>query len=310
MTTALDQNCASPALPALRREIYAKSAVSRADLSQVLRLDRVDSAEEYARLLADVATDLLVNQPDPPKYVVQTDVDWLIGEIAASKVAYGAEIQMLTEVIRLAVSVPSSLVGFCVSEIEKAVVCGREGHPAGVIAKEDTQALRAAVFAAVDGDSLHVSRSSAEGLFRIAHAAKNAADDREFDEFFAKAIGNYLMGLAFRWTPSRADELGKERWLNEKPAGFSAFLGAMFGANKSAGLSAKTVDEVDDARLREENDADAREIATASEIDAAETDWLMAHLSRSGALTSAERALLGFLQREAPSLPARLAALA
>jgi hypothetical protein len=309
MTAALDQTCASLTLPALRREIYAKSAVSRADLSQVLRLDRIDSADEYARLLADVATDLLVNQPDPPKYVVQMDVDWLIGEIAASKVAYGAEIQMLTEVIRLAVSVPSSLVGFCVSEIEKAIVCGREGHPAGVIAKEDTQALRAAVFAAVDGDSLHVSRSSAEGLFRIAHAAKNA-NDPEFDEFFAKAISNYLMGIAFRWTPSREDELEKERWLDEKPTGFPAFLAAMFRADANANLSAKTADEVDDARLREEDDADAHEIATASEIDPAETDWLITHLSRSGALTSAERALLAFLQREAPSLPTRLAALA
>ena len=62
--------------------------------------------------------------------------------------------------------------------------------------------------------------------------------------------------------------------------------------------------------LREENAADAREMATALQIDGGETDWLLAHLSRPGALTSAERALLTFLRQEAPSLPERLAALA
>jgi hypothetical protein len=257
-----------------------------------------------------VAADLLVNQADPPKYVAQTDADWLIGEIAASKVGYNAEIPILLEVIRLAVSVPASLAAFCVSEIDKAIVGGREGHPAGVVVRQDMQALRAAVFAAVDGSSLHVSRASAEGLFHIAHATKDAANDPEFDDFFAKAIGNYLMGIAFRWTPSRTEALETEKWLDDKPADFSRFLGAMFGGTASGDLAAKTLNEIDGERLREKNAADAREMATAVEIDGAETDWLMAHLTRAEELTSAEKALLTFLRQEAPSLPERLAAVA
>ena len=128
--------------------------------------------------------------------------------------------------------------------------------------------------------------------------------------FFARAIGNYLMGIAFRWTPSRAEEVEKEKWLDEKPTNFSEFLAAAFGGRASVDLRLKTVDEADEQRLREENAAAAREMATAVEIDGAETDWLMAHLSRPGALTSAERALLTFLRQEAPSLPERLAAVA
>jgi hypothetical protein len=297
------------AVQALRREIYAKPAVSRADLSTLLRTGG-DSPAEYARLLADVATDLLVNQADPAKYVDQTAADWLIAEIGASKVAYGPEIHMLTEVIRLAVSVPASLADFCIAEIEKAIGEGREGHPAGEVAVEDIQALCAVVFAAVDGSSLHVSRADAEALFRIAHATKNAANAPEFDGFFAKAIGNYLMGIAFRWTPSRAEELEKEKWLHGQPPNFSKFFAAAFGGRASGDSRLETVDDADELRLREENAADAREMATAVEIDGGETDWLMTHLSRPGSLTSAERALLTFLRQEAPSLPERLAALA
>ncbi len=299
----------SIAIQALRREIYAKPAVSRADLSMLLRAGG-DSPAEYARLLADVATDLLVNQADPPKYVDQTAADWLIAEIGASKVAYGPEIHMLTEVIRLAVSVPSSLADFCVAEIEKAIVEGREGHPVGEVAVEDTQALRVAIFAAVDGSSLHVLRADAESLFRIAHATKNAANAPEFDGFFARAVGNYLMGIAFRWTPSPAEELEKDKWLDGQPVNFSQFLAAAFCGRPSGALRLETVDDADEQRLREENAADAREMATALQIDGGETDWLLAHLSRPVALTSAERALLTFLRQEAPSLPERLAALA
>ncbi|MGA8170082.1 MAG: hypothetical protein WB816_04515 [Methylocystis sp.] len=308
MDNALVQARDSVSVQALRREIYAKPAVTRSDLSKLLR-GSGDSSAEYAGLLADVAVDLLVNQSHPPKYVDQSAADWLISEIGASKLAYGPEIQMLTEVIRLAVSVPESFADFCVAEIEKAIVEGREGHPAGKVAAEDIQALRTVIFAPVDGSSLYVTRSDAEALFRIAHATKNAANVPEFDGFFAKAIGNYLMGIAFRWTPSRADEIEKEKWLDEKPANFSEFLAQAFGGDVGD-LRLRTVDQADDERLREENAADARDMARASEIDATETEWLMTHLSRAGELTSAEKALLAFLRQEAPSLPSRLAAVA
>jgi hypothetical protein len=150
----------------------------------------------------------------------------------------------------------------------------------------------------------YFDESAAEALFRIAHTVNGAANDPEFDAFFAKAVGNYLMGLAFRWTPSAQDEREKERWLDEKPQGFDAFVAAMFAGGGEFDM--RNADDVDEARARAQNEADARDMATASEIDAGETQWLLAHLSRAGALTSAEKALLEFLRQEAPSLPEAL----
>jgi hypothetical protein len=282
----------------MRRRIYAKDAVSRDDLAALLTC--ADASADFARLLADVATDLLVRQADPEKYVSQADADWFVGALRESAVGYDAKIAALIDVLRYAASAPASLEAYCVGEIEQAIV------KKDVVTPADTQALREAVFAAVEGSALHVTRESAESLFRIAHAVNGAANDSEFDAFFAKAIGNYLMGLAFRWTPSAQDEREKERWLDEKPQGFDAFVAAMFAGG--GGFDLRSTDDRDEARARAQNEADARDMAVASEIDAGETQWLLAHLSRAGELTSAEKALLEFLRQEAPSLPEALGA--
>jgi len=309
MTNALNcaGNIADP--QALRRRIYAQPNVSRANLTDLLALSGEADSQEHAALLADVATDLLVNQVDPPKYISQADADWLTNAVrACSGLSMRAEIRMLTDVIRYAVSVPPSLAGFCVSEIESAIIKGRADHPAGAVSEADLEALREAAFAAVEGSALHVTRHSAEALFRIAHATNGAANAPGFDEFFAKAVGNYLMGIAFHWTPSAAAEREKEQWLDQKPESLEQFVAEEFGGSAPLRLDLRSPTQIDEERIKAENAADQSEMAMASQIDPGETDWLTAQLSRSGALTSAERSLLQFLRREAPALPARLQA--
>ncbi|HMK90026.1 MAG TPA: hypothetical protein VK446_10405 [Methylocystis sp.] len=282
----------------LRRAIYSKKFASREDLAALLRRD--DASAAFARLLADIAVDVLVDQADPEKYVSQADADWFVAELGRSPAPYEAKIAALLDLLRYAASAPRSLETYCVGEIEKAVT------KKGVVAPEDTQALREAVFSSVEGSALHVTRDSAEALFNIAHATDGAPNDPAFPDFFAKAVGNYLMGIAFRWTPSAAAEREKQKQLDAKPANFGAFLLQMFSGFGRA--TPQSLDEMDEGRVKAENDADAAEMALASEIDAGETEWLLAHLSREGALTDAEKALLVFLRQEAPSLPAPLAA--
>jgi hypothetical protein len=298
---------------ALRREIYANPAVSRADLTKLLEISRAagdDASPEFADLLAEVAADLMVRQVDPPKYIAREDAAWLIAHLGRSGGLNRAELKMLAEMLCYAVSAPPGLVAFVVREIEKKIVSGQSVK----VTRDDLELLRIAVFAGTEGCSLHVSRDSAEALFRIAQAAAGADNDPGFDDFFAKAVGNYLMGIAFRWTPSAEQERRKEKWLEEKPSGIDGFLSAMLRLDPS-GDSIEGIDilasvgDREEARLRLANEADAREMAIASAIDPAETDWLLAHLAREGALTSAEKRLLSFLKQEAPSLPPSLLAI-
>jgi hypothetical protein len=312
MTASIEAAGPAGAL-ALRRRIYASETVSRQDLLKLLEISRAagDSASrEFSALLAEVATDQLVRQVDPPKYVAREDVAWLIAHLGRSGGLNRAEFGMLAEVLRQAINVPPGLVTFVVHEVEKKIV---NGAPCKV-AHDDLDVLRTAVFAATEGSSLHVDKDSAEALFRIAHATSAADNDPGFDDFFAKAVGNYLMGIAMHCTPSVEDERRMNKWLEEKPKGVDDILRAVlrFDASGDAitGIEFLTGDsDGEEARLRLANEAAARRRAIASEIDPAETDWLLAHLTRDGALTSAEKRLLSFLKEEAPSMPPSLLAI-
>ncbi|MBV1701276.1 MAG: hypothetical protein KGQ46_05580 [Hyphomicrobiales bacterium] len=307
MSSPQEDSVENSEILALRREIYAKPSVSRADVENLLALGRTPNGQspEFADLLAMAATDLLVNQPDPAKYITQADADWLMGHIGTG-LSNNAEFEMLTDIIRYAISVPASLAAFTVSEIEKVIV-GTNGQ--GAPADKYIDALKIAVYAATPESSLHVSRASAESLFEIVHASGQAASNPAFGDFFAKAIGNYLMGIAYHWTQSAKDKLEVEKFENA-PSSFGDFIGSMFGgffAGKANVHDAFTsAIGLDEREAHARNAADAAEAAQAAAIDPSETAWLMAHLARNAPLTAAERQLLQFLQQEAGTLPAPL----
>ncbi|MGA2793302.1 MAG: hypothetical protein ABSE69_07160 [Roseiarcus sp.] len=307
----------------LRRAIYAKGGVTRDDLAQLLARGRAagpGACREYADLLAEAATDLLVRQVDPPGYVAPGDVDWLTDQLAdGGGLSCRAEFAMLVDVLRYAVSAPPTLGGFAVREVEKAILTGRRAatgqadHASGVVTSADVEALRSLLFAPTEGTSLHVSRESAEALFDIAHATAGAANDPGFDDLFAKAIGNYLMGLSFRWTPTAAVAREHAQWADHATR-FANFFSRMVEqplARRFGGLSAatKTVDEIHEQLFAQENAADARALKDSGAIAASDADWVIAHLTRGGQLSPAEQRLLGFLGQEAASMPPSLRAL-
>lgn len=285
------------AVAEMRRGVYGKDKATMADLAHLIEHGRkagaAGAAPSFADLLAEVATDVLVNDVDPPKYIRQADADWLVSRLSRG-LAGVFEYEMLTRVIRNAVSVPPSLAAFAVAQIEKAIISGAADHPAGLVTRADLEALRAVVYAATEGSSLHVTRDSAESLFRIADAVSGADPNPAFEEFFAKAIGNYLMGIAFRWT-SNADE-AKEitNWLDAPSPGLGQFISAMFRGREAV------FDDIETDSIQ--NRADAIETARAERIDTAEAEWLIDRLNRDGVISSAEKRLLLFLKEESPSI--------
>lgn len=286
---------------ALRREIYAKDAPSEADLARAIAFGRSADAhaDAFVDLICELAADVLVNNVDPPKYIQQADADWLVGRLAGG-LASRAEYAMLTHVIARAVSVPPSLAAFALAEIERAVVMGAAGHPAGLVTAADIEALRIVAYAAVEGSALHVTRDAAEALFRIGDALADGAENPAFDDFFAKAIGNYMMGLAFRWMPTAAEKKKMEDWLDAPAPGFGDFVASM--------LDFSRLDDGVDIDAAQ-NAADARDMPKAAAIDAGEAEWLVSRLNRDGRISPAEKRLLRFLKEESPAIAPALQAL-
>src|SRR5271154_2055815 len=281
-TSATEGDCRE--VLALRRAIYGKGDATRADLENLIARGREGGADpEFCNLIAEVATDVLVREVDPAGYVTEADAAWLVARLSeGGGLACRPEFEMLKVIFGHAVSVPPDLTAFAVREVEKAILTGRRDatggldHPPCVVTREDVEALRAMAFAPTRGSSLHVDKGTAEALFDIAHATATATNDPEFAEFFARAVGNYLMGVAFSGTPDRADVLRHEAEL-EKPSGFGAFFAAMARAPSPAAVAdalESTEAEEEDAYLRENLETERR-LGEAEKVGGDQAKWII-----------------------------------
>lgn len=319
MASIAEAGAASSEALALRRAVYGRGAASRADFEMLLsHAGQLGSDPEFVTLLCDVAVDVFLLQADPEYYLTDADSAYLVDRLGRDGgLTSAAEFAVLKAVIGHAVDEPPALAQFALREVEKAILTGRRDalggaeHPAGVVTDNDVEALRAILFAPSHGSALHVTRESAEALFDIAHATATADNAPEFPDLFARAVGNYLMGVEVIGAPTREEALAVERELNRPADGFLGFLSSMMHAPtaQQIGDALESVNgEVED-RDALINDATDRALEARSVIDAGEAQWVIAHLTRGGALTPAERRLLAFLKEEAASAPPELMAL-
>jgi hypothetical protein len=286
----------------VRRTIYAHDPLTRADMDLVFATARKAGpapCAEWTGLFSEAVTDYVVHQNEPADYIPQAKADWLVQMLTDNGgIASRAEFGMLIDVMAHALAVPTSLSSFALREIKTAITAGRRGaitgedHPAGAVTQADVEALRAVLYAAKTGAAEHVTRDEAEALFDIAHAAKQI--DPAFDDLFARAVGNYLMAINAH-VPDAAEALHFDKWLDEKDT-LPGFLSRML-----KGVSGEdSLDFESDQAKQDAADVSAR--AETEKITDAEASWVIAHLTRDGELTSAEKCLLRFLGAEAASV--------
>lgn len=295
----------------LRREVYGKGDPSRADLEMLIADGAALGADpDFSELLAEVATDVLVRQGESDGFVSDEAASWLIDRVGkAEGLSVAAKFAMLRAIVGHAVSIPASLTGFGLAQIKTAILKGAPDHAPGVVDSRDVEALRALAFAPTAACPVHVDRSTAEMLFDIAHATAGADNDPAFADFFAKAVGNYLMGACFLEPPDAAKSRAVEKEF-DRVTSRSYFLSSLASRPNLSQLGDALESEggeEEDETARENDDADRR-LAAAAPVDADEAAWVIAHLTK-GSLSPAERRLLAFLREEAPSAPPALAAL-
>jgi hypothetical protein len=250
---------------ALRRAIYGNGDASRADLEALIAQSRGRAADpEFATLLAEVATDVLVHQVDPEGYVTDADASWLMSHLGDG--GGRAELEMLKAVIGHAVEVAPALSAFAMREAKVSIL------EAGVVSANDLAALRAFAFAAARGSSLHVDQPTAEALFDIAHATATAANDPGFAEVFAQILGGYLTQAA-------------------PGAALGPFL-ALFAAQSHG----RPVDQLAEPLYREESAGAEARLEAIARIEAGEAKWALIHLARGGELSPAEKRLIALLR--------------
>ena len=303
----------------VRRQIYSHDPLTPADMDLVFQFAQNSTggdSVEWTNLFSEAVTDYVVHQNEPPNYIPQEKADWLVTKLKEKGgISTASEFAMLIYMMQHALGVPSSLSAFALREIETAIVSGHhsafggEDHAARTVTKADVETLRSVLYSAATDSVCHVTREEAEALFDIAHATAQGACDPAFDDLFARAVGNYLTGICWH-VPARKEVLHRDQWLDEGDS-LAGFFSHMFKSGPSITYrdmmkSPLELAGEDMAALERQDDA-AR--AKSEQITNSEADWVIAHLTRQGPLTSAEMHLLQWLSDEANSLPPKLRAL-
>lgn len=233
-----------------------------------------------------------------------------------------ADVALVAKIIEDAREVPPAFSAFALGVTKSAVIYG-DGvdeagrmHRSGAVDEADVALLKRILWGAGGEGNLAVSEAEAEALFAIADATTGAANVPEFDDLFAKAIGNYLLGASGRAVPSRQEALSQTLsadykhelfWMLRQAvkAGVPGPTTLLETLRNTQSLAEDVEQEQGLRNVRRDVNIEFNEVMTPGKVD-----WLLDHVGRNAVMNGPEKALVRFIAREAkfydPALKARI----
>lgn len=300
---------------AVRRAVYGGDCiVSRTEAQAVYAIEhgRRTTNREWSDFFVEALADFALNQEQPAGFLSPETAARLEGQIMARKTpSMDADMAIVAKLIEQARDVPASFSAFALRLAKDAVIYGDSAdasgraHVSGRVDDADVALLQRILWGAGVEGHLAVSRCEAEALFAIADATTGADNVAAFDDLFAKAIGNYLIGATGRAVPDRETALRYDNAGHYKADMVSVMRQMLTTAPDFPGaLRERTLGQyVEDehARLNMVRDV---EIEVASILTPAKAEWLADRIARNGVTNGPEKALLAFIEREATKLAA------
>jgi hypothetical protein len=313
---------------AIRGAVFGDDIVSRAEAEALFGIERARTAHNraWSELFAEALTDYCIRQEPPEGFLSESTAAWVMTEIARNKSpSTDAELELLIALIEKAREVPAAFSAFALGHVKSVVMYGGgpdargRAHDGGRISQADIHALERILWGAGTEGHLAISRDEAEALFGIANASAGADNDERFEDLFAKAIGNYLLGATGRAVPSRDVAL---RWEAEEThldaarllrsvmqtystADWSKLRDRDFWADSV--LRPRSLSEDVDAAFEAQLAARKAAEDVASVMTPEKAAWLLDHIGRNGVMTPPEKALARFIARNTSRLDPSLA---
>jgi len=312
----------------IRRSLFADGIVSRIEADALFKIERArtNHLPGWSELFSEALTDYCIRQEPPEGYLSEETSSWVMAEISEVKhPSTDAEIEFLINVIEKAREVPVSFSAFALNHVKNMVMYGGgpdargRQHHGGRISEADIHALERILWGAGTEGHMAISREEAEALFAIAEMSTGAENDDRFEDMFAKAIGNYLLGATGRPVPPREVAL---RWETEEThldaarlvravmqtystADWSKLRDRDFWADtiRNPRTLAQDVDAAFEAQLKAREAAEA----AASIMTPDKAAWLLDRIGRNGVMSAPEKALARFIARNASRLDPSLA---
>ncbi len=287
----------------LVQHVYEDGAVTRPEAEALFALNArlpEDDVIWGARFI-EAISDFLIRREAPVGWVTDEEAGWLIGQISAGGAPTGeTQIDLVLAVLRQAEGAPQRLSRFALGAISERI------GSAGRAVPEDIERMRKALFAGAGEGSLYVTRHEATILFETNDAIAFARNHPDWNELFARAIANHLIGCAHPDPISETAALAREAWLKDRNHGLTDMLAHLSGRMAQGNWFDRIMyDPKKAARARmATRDAAAR---AGQDITTDESDWLMSRLGWDKTVSPAERALVDFLRRETPGFAEGLA---
>lgn len=309
---------------AVRRAVFADGIVSRAEAEAIFAIERARTvhSDAWSELFVEALSDYALNQEMPVGYLANETAAWIVAQIGKRKTpSTDADLEFVTNVIEKAREVPPSFSAFALRMAKTEVIYG-DGpdargrmHAHGRVTDADVITLKRILWGAGCEGHLAISREEAEALVAIADATTGADNVPEFEDLFARAIGNYLIGATGRSVPTRADALHAQT-RGEYQASLQGALGAFHkmlrptGTDLREGLHMRSLTEetlrASEAEHSSRNEARATAMAVAEVMTPDKAGWLLDHVGRNGVMNGPEKALVRFIAREASALDGSL----
>lgn len=309
-------------LAAARRFVYSDEIVSPDDIAGLFAIEQARTAHNpgWSSFFREALVDIALNQTPPQGYLSDENADLLIGCVGERKEARSdTALEALADIVAKAREVSPRFSAFVLRQVKTAAIysdgvdaSGDHLRP-GAIGAAELRLIQRVLWGAEAGGMLAVSREEAEALFDIADATAGAKNDPAWNELFARAVGNYLLGATARHPISR--EAALQAWDRPYESNIVSTLAAVLGGAR-AGLGAVskilgegTFGEEMDYRIAVDELTRARAAEEAAQLQGEKADWLVDRVRRNGVVTGPERSLLEFVQRNASLLTPELRAL-
>lgn len=261
---------------------------------------------DWCDFFVEALGEFVVNTVEPRGYVDQVMGDELVSRIDRDgRVETMAELELLVRVLEKSLSVPDSLKGYALRQIEDTVLSGEGPTRAGAldpkgINETECRLLRRMIFAAGGDRPAAASRAEAEMLFRLKDATLYEVNAPEWDRLFVQGVGSYLLGFGGREPLSRERAADLEAFMNRPGAGIGGFLRRMLGSDVDAETS-KGFSSLLSINPQLPDDADDAE--EAARLTEGEELWLLDHIDADEELDPLEKALLQFIAEETGEEP-------
>jgi|APTNR8051073442_1049403.scaffolds.fasta_scaffold02200_2 hypothetical protein len=283
----------------LRATTYQDGSASLDEAQAIMDLHKACTVfpQFWLDFYFESVVDFVVRQQDPMGYVDDYKANWLIGNISVGgRVNTPYDLELITRVIETADEAPSSLRNLALSEIEQTINSGQgatrdnAGKLSSHINTSEVAYLRRLMFSISSNGAATISDDEAETLFRLKNICLEGENANDWQDFFAKAIGNHLMAHNFHTKISAEKAQERETFLENTHTNIGSFLSRAFVGAKSP-LGSANRNEI----WGENHGAD--DIAANEKIDAVENSWLQRQITSDGITDKFEQAVLDFIKK-------------